>query len=134
MSRVAVVLDASALRAYADGVIAVGELMSEVADEGRYVGIPSACLVAARASVDEDDTFAAGQIAFLLTVDAVAVLPLDASDVLEVAEYTRAAGGDISMGHAVCAALAHEAFYVTARPKQAMGVLPAGWDVLNISE
>jgi hypothetical protein len=130
VSHVAVVLDASALDAYAAGVVAVGELMAEVADEGRLVGVPATCLVQARASAA--DRFALDQFALLATVDAVAVLPLDVEGVREVGEFTRSAAGDIGLGHAVQTALAHEAYYVTAQPKRAAAVLPAGWGVLDV--
>jgi hypothetical protein len=44
--RIAVVFDASALTAYLDGNVSVGELMLEVADEGRQVAVPATCLAA----------------------------------------------------------------------------------------
>jgi hypothetical protein len=133
MMAIAIVLDQSALVTHAQGHVAVGELISEVEDEGRLVAVPAACLTAAGAAVSESDTFGAGQLARLTAAAAVAVLPLAVDNALEVSEYARVARGDIATGHAVFVALEHEAYVATARPTVARSVLPAGWGVIDVS-
>jgi len=131
VSEIAVVLDTSALLSYADGHVAVGELISEIAAERRLVGVPAACLTAAGAHVH--DKFGTAQLTRLIDIDTVCVLPLTVDDALEAAQYARAEAGDIAIGQAVLVALQHEAYYATAAPKQASSVLPAGWVVIDLS-
>lgn len=111
--------------------MAVGELISEIEDEGRLVAVPAACLTAAGAAVS--DEFEAAQLVRLTTAAAVAVLPLAVDNALEVSEYARIARGDIAVGHTVFVALEHEAYFATAQPKVARSVLPAGWGVIDVS-
>jgi hypothetical protein len=132
---VAVVLDASALRAYVGGEVAVGELIAEVAEEQRRVGVPAACLAAAYAGVDE---VGEALLMLLATAPTVLVLPLGA-DVASAAEearqvgvLARAAGGDLAVGHAARVAIACQAHLATAEPKPAVAALPAGWSVLDV--
>lgn len=47
------VLDTSAIRAYAAGSIAVGELIGEFSDEGVQFGLPALCLIEAATGADE---------------------------------------------------------------------------------
>jgi bifunctional non-homologous end joining protein LigD len=56
-----------------------------------------------------------------------------AAELRQVSEFTRLADGDLNVGHAVAAALAHQAFYVTDNPKPAEIALPPSWPVLNLS-
>jgi hypothetical protein len=132
---VAVVLDASALRAYVGGELAVGELIAEVAEERRWVGVPAVCLAAAHAGVDE---VGAALLMLLATAPTVRVLPLGADaisaadEARQVGVLTRAAEGDLAVGHAARAAIAHQAHYATTEPKLAVAVLPAGWSVLDV--
>ncbi|MEV4755155.1 hypothetical protein AB0J86_08580 [Micromonospora sp. NPDC049559] len=132
---VAVVLDASALRAYVHGEVAVGELIAEVAEERRLVAVPAACLAAAHVGVDE---VGAALLVLLATAPTVRVLPLggDGSSVAEEARQVgvlaRAAAGDVAVGHAARVAIACRAHYATAEPKVAAAVLPAGWSVLDV--
>jgi hypothetical protein len=133
---VAVVLDTSALLAYADGLLAVGELTAEISDERRHVGIPAACLAQARAAVP--DEFGAAQLVLLTTSSTIVVLPLGADGIgradplWRVGDFARVAGGDLALGHAVHAALTHGAYYATTEPARASAVLPAGWGVLDL--
>jgi hypothetical protein len=46
------ILDTSAIRAYAAGSIAVGELIGEFSDEGAQFGLPVLCLIEAAAGAD----------------------------------------------------------------------------------
>ncbi|MEV5445462.1 hypothetical protein AB0N23_23415, partial [Streptomyces sp. NPDC052644] len=74
--QVAVVLDATALAAYVDGQVAVGELIAEVADEGRTVGVPAVCLAAAYTATSSD--VGTALLTLLTTTPAITVLPLGA--------------------------------------------------------
>jgi hypothetical protein len=134
--QVAVVLDASALAAYVDGQVAVGELIAEVADEGRQVAVPAACLAAAHAAATGD--VGAALLALLATTPAVTLVPLGADpsvdDVRQTGALARAAGGDIALGHAARTALTHQAHLATADPTAAAVVLPTGWSILDLSQ
>lgn len=134
--QIAVVLDATALAAYVDGHVAVGELIAEVADEGRTVGVPAACLAAAYAATSSD--VGAALLALLTTTPAVTVLPLGAepgvNDARQTGVLARAAGGDIALGHAARTAIAHRAHLATTDPKPAAVVLPTGWSILDLSQ
>ncbi|MET8305712.1 hypothetical protein [Micromonospora sp. NPDC005173] len=129
--RIAAVLDASALTAYAEGNVSVGELMAEVADEGRQVAVPAACLAAAYAGTA--DEVGAALLALLMTAPVVRLLPLDADDVRATGTLARVIDGDISLGHAARAALTYRAHYATAQPKEAAKVLPATWSILELA-
>jgi hypothetical protein len=133
---IAVVLDASALLAYVAGEVAVGELVAEVADEGRQVGVPAVCLAAAYATTAGD--VATALLALLLTTPVVRLLPLGADpgvdDARQAGTLARAAGGDIALGHAARAAIAYQAHLATTDPKTAAAVLPAGWSILDLSQ
>jgi hypothetical protein len=133
---IAVVLDASALQAYVAGEVAVGELIAEVADEGRQVGVPAVCLAAAYAAITTD--IAAALLTLLTTTPVVRVLPLGADpgvdDTRQAGVLARAADGDLALGHAARAAIAYQAHYATTQPKTAALVLPAGWSILDLSQ
>ncbi|MER7587226.1 hypothetical protein ABTW72_06790 [Micromonospora sp. NPDC127501] len=129
--QIAVVFDASALTAYLEGNVSVGELMLEVADEGRQVAVPATCLAVAFASVaDEID---AALLALMMTAPMIRLLPLDAEDVGDTGKLARTAAGDISFGQAARAALTHEAHYATVQPKVAAKVLPTNWSILDLA-
>ncbi|MFI5837716.1 hypothetical protein ACIA5A_28965 [Micromonospora sp. NPDC051300] len=133
---VAVVLDAAALTAYVEGQVAVGELIAEVADEGRQVAVPASCLAAAYAATKDD--VGAALLTLLATTPAVAVVPLGADpgvdDARQAGVLARAAAGDIALGHAARTALAHQAHLATTDPAGAAVVLPTGWSVLDLSQ
>ena len=141
MTDIAVVYDASALIAYAHGQIAAAELISEINAEGRHVGVPSTCLATALSALTDDWDIT--QLIRLMGTRTMVILPLgadepadgtDAADELrQVSEFTRLADGDLNVGHAVAAALAHRAFYVTDNPKPAEIALPPSWPVIDLS-
>ncbi|MDG4756265.1 hypothetical protein O7630_35545 [Micromonospora sp. WMMD718] len=134
--QVAVVLDATALAAYVNGQVAVGELIAEVADEGRQVAVPAACLAAAHAATTGD--VGAALLTLLATTPAVTLVSLGADPGIDDARQTgvlaRAAGGDIALGHAARTALAHQAHLATTDPTTAAVVLPTGWSILDLSQ
>lgn len=131
MSPVAVVLDASAVLAYADGRLAVGELIAMVGEEGRLVAVPVSCLVTARAVVA--DEFAVKQLGRLTRIESVAVLPLMSDEAMEVGQRARVTNGDVGAGHAVHVALTYEAYFATTEPKAAAQFLPTDWGILDLS-
>jgi hypothetical protein len=133
---IAVVFDTSALLAYVDGHVAVGELIAEVADEDRRVSIPATCLAQARATVDDD--LAAAHLLLLTAPPTIAVEPLGAAwpDTAEstwrVGEFARGADRDIAVGHAVYAAIDHRAHLATMVPSVFAAILPADWSILDL--
>jgi bifunctional non-homologous end joining protein LigD len=131
---IAVVYDASALIAYAHGQIAAAELISEINAEGRQVGVPSTCLATALAALT--DEWDITQLMRLMSTRTMVILPLggeEPDELRQVSEFTRLAECDLNVGHAVAAALAHRAFYVTDNPKPAEIALPPSWPVLDLS-
>jgi bifunctional non-homologous end joining protein LigD len=131
---IAVVYDASALVAYAHGQIAAAELISEINAEGRHVGVPSTALATALAALT--DEWDITQLMRLMGTRTMVILPLGdggPDELRQVGEFTRLADCDLNVGHAVAAALAHRAFYVTDNPKLAEITLPPSWPVLDLS-
>jgi hypothetical protein len=136
VTAVAIVYDESALLAFGRGQISAGELISEARDNIQRVGVPATCL--ARAIAALSDPWDIEQLTQLITDQAVVLLPLcdsqgdQSAELLEVSKYTEAAAGDVSLGHAVAAALHHEAYVATTDPGRVAGVLPADWEVLDL--
>ncbi len=138
MTDIAVVYDDSALLAYAHGQIGAAELISEINAEGRRVGVPSTCLAAALAELTDDWDIM--QLMRLVRTGTIVILPLGADDVgrepvealRQVSEFARLANCELTVGHAVAAALSHQAYYVTANPRRATVALPPTWPVLDL--
>jgi bifunctional non-homologous end joining protein LigD len=139
VSDIAVVYDGSALLAYAHGQIGAAELISEINAEGRRVGVPSTCLAGALAALTDDWDIT--QLMRLVHTRTMVILPLGGDDagkdpaeaLRQVGELARLAHGDLAVGHAVAAALAHQAYYVTANPRRATDALPPSWPVLDLT-
>ncbi len=55
MTDVRVILDTSAVLAYATGSIHVGEVIAEITDEEATFGLPLPCLIEAARRIDRDD-------------------------------------------------------------------------------
>ena len=100
--RVGVVLDHSALLAYArlEG-LAVGELLTVLAEDGDVAGIPAACLLTAHAALAGDPA-AQGRLAGLAGHPdaAVVVLPLLGADAVDIIA-TQDKAGELIGRHAV---------------------------------
>ncbi len=136
VDQIAVVLDATALLAYTSGELSVGELIAEVADEERRVGVPAVCLAAAHAAAAGE--VATALLALLMATPVVQLVPLGADpgldDVRQAGALARAAGGDVALGHAARTAIAYRAHLATADAKAAAAVLPAGWSILDLTQ
>ncbi|WP_410810665.1 hypothetical protein [Micromonospora sp. 067-2] len=129
--QIAAVFDASALTAYLEGNVSIGELMLEVADEGRQVAVPATCLAVAFA--DAGDEVEAALLGLMMSAPVICLLPLDADDVRNTGTLARAVDGNISVGHAARAALTHGAHYATVQPTVAAKVLPTNWSILDLA-
>jgi hypothetical protein len=86
---VRVVLDASAIVAYAASSIAVGEILVEVGDEGARVGLPVFCLAEAYRRVPDHDVAAVGLLA---GHPAVVVVDTDPDEWMPLAQAARDLG------------------------------------------
>ncbi|MGA5302951.1 hypothetical protein ACPCHT_23680 [Nucisporomicrobium flavum] len=117
MTDIRAVLDSSAIRSYARGHIHVGEVITEVADESAYVGIPTTALLDAYAHC-LGDKIARARLGVLIHLPGTQVLALDADAALHTAETVPFAHGDLSRAHAVWATLEHTAVYLTAEPDE----------------
>jgi hypothetical protein len=106
------VLETSALLSYAGGQVHVGELLVDIADEGAHMGLPAVALLAAHARL-LGDAQARARLGVLATLPGIAVLVLAGDEAAEVAATVPGTGHDLARAHAVWAALAHGAYYLT---------------------
>jgi hypothetical protein len=83
---VTVVLDASAVLAYAKGSVAIGELLSIVTDDGDSALIPATCLAAAARQLPLTEEVYLG---VLSTVPCVVLAPLTADQAVRVGGAAR---------------------------------------------
>jgi hypothetical protein len=106
------VLDTSAVLAYVAGSIDVGELIAEVADEGRWVGVPAPCLVDAFRRSHLDDLAA---LRVLTRHPRCVVLPMLAEDWEPVAQRARALDR-VDLALCLVEALERGGYVATAEP------------------
>ena len=114
-SRVRGILDSSAIQSYARGHIHVGEVMSEIATEHAYVGIPATALLDAH-SRNVDDEVARARLGVLVTLPGAQMMKLDAETAAAVADVVPYVGEDLARAHAAWAALHHAAILFTTEP------------------
>lgn len=119
------VLDRSALQSYARGHIHVGELLIDVADEGASIAIPTVALMDAYAW-SLGNRHATALLNLIIKLPGIAVIDLDATSAPGAAEEVPSSSGDLSRSHAVWAAKAHNAHYLTTEPAEVAELLPPG--------
>ena len=119
-----VILDATAIRAYASGSIAVGDLIGELSDEVVQFGLPTLCVIEAATGADDDT---AAVLAILTDHPHAEWLPLHQHEWRRVAAAAHLLG---SVARA-CAALpvtdGQVDYLVTAEPEAFPGI-----DVITI--
>ena len=111
------VLDTSAIVAYAATSIDVGETIAEVVDEGGRFGAPVVCLAEAARLVDE--SLVAG-VTLLTRHSSCVVLPTLAEDWLALAAWTRRLGR-VDLAVALMEATDRPAGYVLSAEREAYG-------------
>jgi hypothetical protein len=116
------VLDTSAMLSYARPHVHVGELISEIAQEGAYVAVPTVALLDAYAQL-MDDELGRARLGVLVTLEGVRLIPLDQAGAVKVSTAVPLADGDLSRAHTLQVALANRAYYVTTDPKTAPAIL-----------
>jgi hypothetical protein len=121
-TRMHAVLDASAMVSYARPHVHVGELISEITDEGAVVGVPAVALLDAYARL-RGDLVGRARLEYLAAMPGVRVLPLGESEAARVSTTVPLVGGDLSRAHAVRVAVDNDAYYVTTEPKAAPPIL-----------
>lgn len=107
------VLDTTALRSYATGAFAVGELIGEFSDEGVQFGIPAVCMVEAARGADSQ------AVALLAVLDGhpdAVWLPVDRDQWGHLAAAAHLLGGIARACAALPIALRQADYIVTAEP------------------
>jgi hypothetical protein len=134
---VTVVLDTSAVLAYAKGSVAIGELLSIITDDGDTVLIPATCLAVAARHLAETEEVLLG---VLSTVPCVAVAPLTGDQAVRVGAVVRRSESgqaarratSVDRGHAVVEAVDRGAQLATANEVTMRRLLPADWPVIPV--
>jgi hypothetical protein len=121
-TRVRLVLDASAVLAYAAGSINVGETITEVADEGGQFGASVVALAEASRVVRDDDALG---VPLLARHVRFVPLPALAEDWARIAWWSRTLGR-LDRAAALVEALDRDGYVVTAEPD--------GYDVKGLGE
>jgi hypothetical protein len=111
------VLDTSAIVAYAAASIHVGETIAEVVEEGGRIGAPAVCL--AEAARRLDDSLVVG-VTLLTQHPSCVVLPTLAEDWMALAAWTRMLGR-VDLAVAIVEATDRPAGYVLSAEREAYG-------------
>jgi hypothetical protein len=119
-----VVIDRSAMESYAAGHIHVGELLSQLDEEGGvpFAALPAVALMEAYGRL-ADDGEAQGRLRYLAAHETVVVVDLDAEQCPRAGETLRFTAGDMAQAHAVWTARRNSAYYLTAEPKRTMRLI-----------
>ena len=125
-----VVLDTSAVAAYAHGSLAVGELIMMVADEGDEIGVPMTCVAEVYAAVEVDGVEAAMLDHLTVAVPGIVVLPLDLPDAAEIGRYARSSS--LGVGHAIVTAINTGCYLATADGKTVRRLVDDDRNVIDI--
>jgi hypothetical protein len=125
---VTVVFDTSAILAYVKGSIAVGELLSIVADDGDTVLVPATCLAEASRQVRDEDE---AMVTILTGAPCVALAPLTADQAIEVGAVVRGSNS-VDLGHAAVEAIGHGAQLATQHVAETSRLLPEDWPVIEL--
>jgi hypothetical protein len=114
-----VVLDPSAIRAYARGSLAVGELLMLLGEDGNAAALPAVAMADAFNGVVDVE-----MLRHLMSHDRTHIVPLDHSDV----EGVGSLGPRTSLGlaHAVVTSRRLDSYLVTAKPKAVEGLIKEG--------
>lgn len=129
MNEAALVLDADAVLAYANGSINVGERISRAADAADFVIVPALCLAEAYRRVEGD---AWQYLGVLSDLETTVVTPVRPDDALFLGGHARTLGSK-HLAHAVLEAAAHAVTpIVTAQRERVTQVLAKEWPVIDL--
>jgi hypothetical protein len=115
---IALVLDSSAMAAFAVGSVSVGELIMLVDEESQFVALPAAALAQAFARTGADDR---AVLRMLVRGPRSVVAPLDAEVTENVGLVARRS--DLATAHAAVIATDMSAVLVTAEPDAFAGLV-----------
>ncbi len=112
----AVVLDPSAIRAYALGSVAVGELLMLLGEDGDRAALPAVAMADAWSDLAHVE-----MLTYLMGHERTDVVPLDGSVVGEVGML--AGLTSLPLAHAIITARRLDTYLVTAQPKTLEGLI-----------
>ncbi|MFY1686580.1 hypothetical protein [Plantactinospora sp. WMMB782] len=107
-----IVLDSTAIAAYADRSIAVGEIITQVGEENSLVALPVACLAEAFLHIHEGEL---PLVAVLAAHPSTVVVNADVSDWLDLAGLARDLGR-VDAATALMLALRTDGYILTKQP------------------